>query len=444
VYGGGPFGCITDSTTSYVPTGLLTLNAFPFPGYGFVGFEYGGNPPDPYLYQYNVTQPGTAIVAVFSPAKRVSFRTNPLGLQVIVDHTTITTPPALPTSISDPNNVSTNCTPNYAAIPPNTTVGVTPLCIGDFDFLPGSPHTVAAPVTQQDSKGAWWVLSSFSDTAGQTLTQNSTYTTNAATNVPDLVTAQFIPGMQSAILTNPSGLKISIDGTSVWPNYNFVWGQGTTHTLSAPAMQVDSSGRTWQFANWSNGGAASQTITVPSSPNSGTGFSVTANYTLLGQVQVTSVPAGLNFTVGGSSCTTPCAVNQTSGTTLAISIPSSIPISSSSRLDFDSWSGGVTSNATTLSVSLTQAATVFTANYHYSYLLSASSSPANDATFKISPATPDGFFPSGTQVSVTPVPNTGYKFGGWTGDLSGTLSPGILTMNTAHSVVANLLTAPAI
>ena len=439
-----PSDAITDSTTVYAPQGLVTLNAFPFPGYGFVGFEYGGNSPNPYLYRYNLVQPGSAIVAVFSPAKRVSFRTDPLGLQVLVDRSSINTPPSLPTSQQQSINISNNCTPNYTAIPPNTTIEVTPLCIGDFDFLPGSPHIVGAPPAQQAINGAWWVFSAFSDALGQNLTQGGTYVTDSSTNVPDLVTAQFIPGMQSAILTNPSGLKIAVDGTTAWPNYNFVWGQGTTHTVSAPATQVDSSGRTWQFANWSNGGAASQTLTVPTSPTGGAGFAVTANYTLLGQMQVTSSPAGLTFTVGGSSCTTPCTVNQPSGTQLAISIPSSIPLSAVSRLDFDSWSGGVTSTATSLQVTLTQAATVFTANYHTSYLLMASSNPANDAAFKLSPASPDGFFPAGTQVSLTAVPNSGYKFAGWGGDLSGTLSPGYLTMNGPHSVVANLQSAPSI
>jgi uncharacterized protein (TIGR03437 family) len=445
----GPFGyglvyvngtCYSDSAVIFIPSGPVTLNAFPFPGYGFVGFESGGNPPNPYLYNYNLTVPGSAVSAIFSPAKRVSFRTNPLALQVTVDSVTINTPPALPTSIPQGSNISNNCTPNYDAIPPNTVVGITPLCIGDFDFLPGSTHKIGAPPTQQDTSGAWWVFSSFSDTLGQTLT-SGTYVTDSATNVTDLVTAAFIPGMQVAILTNPSGLKISVDGTTVWPNYNFVWGQGTTHSVSAPATQVDSNGRTWQFANWSNGGSASQAITVPSS---GPGFAVTANYTILGQTQVTSVPAGLTFTVGGNSCTTPCTVNQSSGSQLTIGIPASIPLSAASRLDFDSWSGGASSNATSLQVTVTQAATVYTANYHTSYLLMATSNPANDATFKLSPASPDGFFASGTPITVTPVPNSGYKFLGWGGALSGALSPGYLTMNGPQSIVANLQAVPSI
>jgi len=36
---------------------------------------------------------------------------------------------------------------------------------------------------------------------------------------------------------------------------------------------------------------------------------------------------------------------------------------------------------------------------------------------------------------VTAVPNAGYKFVGWGGDLSGAASPGYLTMSAPHSVV---------
>ncbi len=212
--GAGPFGyglvyvngtCFSDSTVLFIPAGPVTLNAFPFPGYGFVGFEYGGNPPNPYLYNYNLTVPGSAVYAVFSPAKRVSFRTNPLALEVTVDSVVLNTPPALPTSIPEPNNVSNNCTPNYDAIPPNTVVGITPLCIGDFDFLPGSTHKIGAPPAQQDSNGAWWVFNAFTDSQGKSLTNS--YTTDSATNQPDLVTAGFIAGTQAAILTSPSGSK---------------------------------------------------------------------------------------------------------------------------------------------------------------------------------------------------------------------------------------------
>lgn len=427
--------CYSDSVVTYLPAGQVILNAFPFPGYGFLGFGAAGNPASSYLYSFNMTQ-ATALTALFSPAKRVSFRTNPLGLSVTIDQDTIQTPPSPPTSQLPSGNYSSTCTPNYATLPPGTPSGITPLCIGDFDFLPGTSHRIGAPPAQQDSTGAWWVFSVFSDGLGQ----NGTYVTDSQTNTPDLVTADFIPGMQTVILTNPPGLQVSVDGTTAWQSYSFVWGQGSTHTISAPATQVDANGRMWQFTNWSNGGSASQTITVPSS---GPGMVVTANYAEMGQVQVTSVPAGLTFTIGGNSCTTPCAVNQASGTQVQITAPSSIPLSQTMRLDFTSWSGGGPATAA-FQATFTQGVQSFTANYQTSYLLTAVSNPANSGTFKTSPASPDGFFASGTQVSITPVPNSGYKFAGWTGDLSGVFTPGYLTMGGAHSVVANMTSVPTI
>ena len=253
------------------------------------------------------------------------------------------------------------------------------------------------------------------------------------------MTANFIPGMQSRIVTVPNGLKIAIDGSSAWSDYSFVWGQGTTHTLAAPATQVDSSGRTWQFSGWSNGGAASQSVIVPTS---GQAFSVIATYTELGQVQVNSVPPGLSLTVAGTACTTPCTVSQASGTQVQIAAPPSVPLSQTSRMDFAGWSTGAGTPA--LQVIFNQGVQVLTANYQTSFLLMAVSTPANNATVKTVPPSPDGFYPAGTQVAVTPSPATGFKFVSWGGDLSGTFTPGYLTMNGPHNVVVFVASTPTI
>lgn len=427
--------CYSDSVSLYLPAGPVTLNAFPFPGYGFEGFAIGGNPPSPALSSINLTTPLQATV-LFAPAKRVSFVTNPPGLMVTVDGTTIETIPPSPSSIQQTINTSPACTPNSAALPPLPTYTGQILCAGEYDFLPYTQHKIGAPQSQQDNSGAWWVFNGFSDGLGQ----NGIYIADDNTNYSDTVTANFIPGMQAQIVTVPAGMKIAIDGTSAWPGYNFIWGVGTSHTLSAPASQVDASGRTWQFASWSNGGPATQTVTVPTS---GQAFAVTATYTLLGQVQVTSTPPGLTFSVGGSNCTTPCAVSQVSGSTLQVVAPASVPQTQTSRLDFASWSAGG-SNSPTLQVTLTQGVQVFNATYQISYALVASSSPANNATVKTSPASPDGFFPSGTQITVTPVPASGYKFTGWGGDLSGATTPGFLTMDQPHSVIVFVSSVPTI
>ncbi len=71
--------------------------------------------------------------------------------------------------------------------------------------------------------------------------------TDERLDLVDLVIANFTPGVPASITTNPGGLSISVDGRSNWPAYNFVWGTGETHQLSAPLTQVDSKGRMYQF-----------------------------------------------------------------------------------------------------------------------------------------------------------------------------------------------------
>jgi uncharacterized protein (TIGR03437 family) len=426
--------CYDNSADVWVAAGPHILNAFPYPGFVFVGWLVDGAAPNAYLTTYNLAST-TTLIPEFMPAKRVQFRTNPLGLQVVVDHSVITTPPSLPPALLPTGNISPNCTPNYVAIPGAAPLGFTPLCIGDFDFLPGSVHQIAAPSPQLDATGKYWIFGGFSDGLGQ----NANYVTDSLINKPDLVIANFNPGVQTSILTIPSGLSMQVDGRSNWPSTTFVWGAGETHTVSAPLTNVDSQGRSWQFVSWSNGGAATQTVVVPANVLS---FTLSATYQQLGQVTVTSAPPGLSFNVDGSACTTPCVVNHTNGTQMAISIPASVPSTSTQRYDFDSWSSG--GSATSMQVTFNQGAQVFTANYHTSFLMAVSANPAAGATFTMSPSSPDGFFAAGTPVTVTAVPKGGFKFAQWTGDYTSTFASAYLTMTVPHALTAVLTSVPYI
>jgi hypothetical protein len=83
--------------------------------------------------------------------------------------------------------------------------------------------------------------------------------------------------------TQPSGLKLEVNGTSItapatvksWPNYQL--------NVNAPSQTLN--GTSYRFANWSDGGAASHTITTPA-----TGGSYTATFTASSATQaVTSL-----------------------------------------------------------------------------------------------------------------------------------------------------------
>jgi uncharacterized protein (TIGR03437 family) len=429
--------CLGTSREMWIVEGKHTFNGFAFPGFVFGGWIIESKvPPDPYLTEFQITST-VHIRVVFHYAKRVKFRTNPPGLRLIVDSSLVTTPPPKPTSPLPNTNVDQYCEPDYTRIPGNAPVGFTPLCVGDFDFLPGSTHRIAAPESQMDINGRWWVFNGFAHGAGQ----NSVYTTDHRTDLVDTITANFVRGVESRIVTNPAGMKIEIDGRSNWPGpgYGFIWGEGHTHTLNAPLEQSDATGRKYRFVGWSDGGDPAHSVTVPIGA---VGFAVTANYVLLGQVKVTSTPPGIRLTVDGAPCTTPCTYDRDAGATLALSAPSRVPVNDVSRYDFVSWSGGP--DSTSRQVTFTQDVQVVNAEYRGAHLVVTLSNPPDAATFQLSPSSSDGFYPERSEVQVTATARTGFKFLRWGGDASGRFQPARLTVFGPSTVIAEMESAPGI
>ena len=207
--------CVGSSITEYVVAGPLVLQAFPYPGWVFTGWNIGGY----YVYSpittFNVTAPIT-ITPYFTIAKRVNFLTDPLGLQAMVDGAAINTP-----TTGQATSPDGSCQPDYTRLPPGAPAGYTPLCIGEFDFAPGSTHTIGAPSPQLDNLQGTWVFSAFDNGMGQ----NSTYVAPTNTVVADTLTANFIVGVHVSLYTVPQGLKIMVDGTDAWPGYTFI-GEG--------------------------------------------------------------------------------------------------------------------------------------------------------------------------------------------------------------------------
>jgi uncharacterized protein (TIGR03437 family) len=420
-------GCIATTQSVFLPAGPIPLIAYPYPGWVFYGWQINNNFVLASTGTYSLTGPAT-ITPLFSIAKRVHFMTNPPGLTVLVDRSTSQTP-----FTPSPNGAT--CPTTSAQLSGLAPAGFAQLCTGDFDFLPNSVHSIGANTPQTDQVGNYWVFEGYTNGIGQ----NGNYTVDNATNVATTLTAGFVPGVKVTLITNQPGLQLTVDGRSNWQGYNFVWGQGETHTISAPATQVDSSGRTWSFVSWSNGGPATQTLTMPTTT---TNMALTATFSVQPQVTINSVPSGMQFSVDGNPCATPCVVSKTSGSTMQVAVPASVSSSPVSRLDLTSWSDG--STATTRTISFNQNTQSLTVTYHSSWALVATANPAASATFTYSPATPDGFFPDGTQVTVTVVPANGFKFVKWGGDFSGNFTTGYISMTAPHAITAYQQAVPYI
>ena len=422
--------CYAKGQEIWMKPGIHTFQAFPYTGYYFAGMVFGGGfKPMPGAFNLEINST-TTFGPVFERAKRVRFSTSPVGLQVLVDRAPVT--PGLAYAIEP---LSDLCGPAY--IPLKTPLGVPHLCIGDFDFAPGSVHQIGAQPIQTSPEGDFWVFDSFSNGLGQ----SATFVTPGDVNNRSVIQAKFIHGVRSTISTSEAGLRLVIDGKDVPPSqaYGFIWAEGTTHRLSAPATQRDAKGRVWKFVRWSDAGAPEHDITVPVG---GTDYRVSAFFEVLGQVQVTSNPPGLTVKVNGAECRTPCTYDQESGATLNMEAVGQLALGEGSRYEFDAWDGRGTALAQR--AIFTADVQAYTARYHGSHRVLAYSDPEEGAKFRFSPESSDGFFAEGTSVQVTALPNTGYKFLVWDQDLNSRSAVERVTVVSPMTVVAKLEKVPGI
>jgi uncharacterized protein (TIGR03437 family) len=398
--------CFSSVATTWVIPGPIDLTAAAFPGFLFSNWVINGNIDKTQSFTYKVVMP-TNITAVFAKSKRVRFRSNPLGLSLLVDGRLVK-PGPLPYG---PYSGDPYCPIDYALLPVSLPVGYTPLCVGDFDYRAGTQHVLGTPDIQTDAQGTSWLFAGFSNGLGQ----GGIYTVDNDVNNMDTVYANFTRGVPSMVVTSPPGLRVNVDGQDDSTGTRRIWTEGQAHHLIAPPTQTDSSGRAWKFVGWSNSGAANQTYTVPTGL---TTVTLTATYELAGKLQVTSVPSGLPFRVDGTVCTTPCVLNdKTPGSQVQVIATASVSPDTFRRYDFKSWSTGSTSNS--LLVTIGDQAQVVAASYQGYYKLTTGSQPANQAIFTLNPPATGGFYAEGSQVAVTAAPQNGFKFLQWSGDVSG-------------------------
>ena len=386
---GAPY--IATATVYLAANSSAILQAFPNPGYVFTGWGQGANQTVVgFQNTVNMAYPMT-VYPEFQPARQVNLLTNPPNLALLADRALVPTPVAMEWAIN-------------------------------------SVHTVGANSPQKDKVGKYWSFQSWSD--GST-DLNHAYTV-ASSSMPTSLTANYIGAGLVSILTQPTGLKVKVDGQyNVLNATFFAWGVGEKHHLEAPAQQTDAQGRVWQYSSWSNGGAATQDIIVPPEAETN-GMTYTVTYTPLTKLTVTSSLPGLSVQLDGVACTTPCETLRNPGTQVRVSAPASVPQGDGVRADFDGWPG----TTGDLVVTVGDTAVTLTANYHQLYRLSTASDPVNGAVWTVLPASADGFYRVNTNVALSLATQPGYKFRRWDGDLSGTIPSGVVTMSAPRSVKA--------
>lgn len=124
-----------------------------------------------------------------------------------------------------------------------------------------------------------------------------------------------------------------------------------------------------------------------------------------------NLPVTISYSIAGTGCnsgTYPLGsfVDVISGSTCSVSIPTQIG-SNGERYLFYNWSDGSTANPRTVTP---VADSFLQASFASETQILGSITPAGGGSFTTSPTSPDGYFYSNTQVTVTAVPSPGYSF----------------------------------
>ena len=347
----------------------------------------------------------------------VTVTSNPPGLQVVVDGTTITTPQV-------------------------------------YDWALNSTHTLNVATSPQTltSTGVSYIYGRWNDSTEQshtiTVTPGNNMVTQPATSPAITVySANFIQLVPYVNVVSPSGTG-TVTPSPAPLTYTGLSGEyyiiRQLVTLTATPNQGQ---HFWNYINspyYLPGGIGANPKTFyvmddGSTINLTTYFTTSPVYT----VTTNPVESNVGVIVDGSfwyapvNFALPYDSSWTAGSSHNLSIDSpQYPWSSNTYFDYSSWSNG---GAQTQTINAPSGSTTYTANivgnyYVDDYPLEGTCA----ATINVAPpSTENGYYPTGSVITFSETPATGLVFTGWLYDLSGTGNPQNLTVDDEVLVVAD-------
>ena len=225
----------------------------------------------------------------------------------------------------------------------------------------------------------------------------------------------------------PTGSVTLTSGTYVSAATTLVSG---TATINIPAGSL-TAGTDTLTVNYTPDSSSTSTY------NSATGTNTVVVTAATVQETVGTSPAGLSFSVDGTTYTSTQILTWTVGSshTIATTSPQT---TGGTQNTFVSWSDDGAISHSVIAGSL---AATDTATFNTSYQLTTAASPSSGGT--VSPAS-GTFYAAGTQVNLSATPNSGYTFTSWTGNVASASSAStIVTMSAPQSVTANFSAIPA-
>ncbi len=245
---------------------------------------------------------------------------------------------------------------------------------------------------------------------------------SAILNLPGCAAGQFsYTALASSITLQPNTVYYLVSqeasGGDQWYDYGAV---------SPTNIAVVNSSLYFNGANWISVAGSNSSYVPPNFL-----YSVVTPVTIPITLQANS--AGASLGVDGTTYGAPQTFNWAAGSSHTIAAPSPQTAGAGVQYVWSSWSDG---GAVSHTVSPSSATTV-TATFTTQYLLGTSVSPLWGGSITLSPSPADAYFPSGTSVQLTPVPNPGCTFSSWSGDVSGSDSSQAITMSAGRSLTAN-------
>jgi hypothetical protein len=155
----------------------------------------------------------------------------------------------------------------------------------------------------------------------------------------------------TVVNSTPTGLDFTVDGTDYINGQSFTWTAGSSHTIGVNSPQTATrAGTRYAFANWSDSGLQTHTITASSS-----GATYTASFTKQYLLSVSTSPSA-----GGVVTETPTSSDASGYYSTGTSV--SLAASPNAGYAFSSWSGDVSGTTTQQSLTMNASHSV-TANF---------------------------------------------------------------------------------
>jgi hypothetical protein len=260
------------------------------------------------------------------------------------------------------------------------------------------PSSPAGPCTYALPSGASSVLASF--------------------NISNLLTLAASPTAGGSLTASPTSTTGDAAG---------YYGPNTNITITATAA----TGYYFKTMTLPGGNSPSPAITVINQPSTVTGVFGTDP-----AITLQSAPSGQIIYVDGVAVMTPQTYTTwVPGSTHTLDASTTATNTVGEHQTWTKWEGR--SNSASFTYSVPDGNTTLTADFNLSYLLTLNANgPGTLAALPVSP-TADGYYGSGTSVSITATPNATYSFLGFSGGIGGTANPGSIMMNAPETVTGS-------